>query len=60
MYYPPRATGSREARYKKTVGVLTAQLDEVLQGLPRGCTPIVVMDLNDGMGKKGEVYYEGV
>ena len=51
LYYPPRPRELRaQAGYRQTCDLLTSWLASQLCALPQRTTPILGMDLNDGMG----------
>ena len=51
-YYPPKPnTKSAFPVYKKTCKKITDWLRETIGNLPATCTPVIAVDLNDGMGK---------
>ena len=51
-YYPPKPnTKSAVSVYTKTCEKITDWLRETIGNLPATCTPIIAVDLNDGIGK---------
>ena len=53
-YFPPAPwKAAEQARYRTTCRTLTAAIDEFFDKLGAGATPLLLMDLNDGMGKEG-------
>ena len=51
-YYPPKPGSKNSVSiYKKSCERITDWLGEVISNLPADCTPLIAVDLNDGMGK---------
>jgi len=52
-YYPPRPLAARlMPAYEKTVGAIDRWIRAVLSATPARCTPLLGVDLNDGLGLK--------
>ena len=58
-YFPPKpSVKSEHSKYLKTCELVANYLAEVIGKLPNGCTPLISVDLNDGIGrvKRGSKY----
>ena len=58
-YFPPKpSVKSEHSKYLKTCELVANYLAEVIGKLPNGCTPLISVDLNDGIGrvKRGNKY----
>ena len=49
-YFPPRPTRRNNDIYTKTVNALTTFAHKQLKNAPARCTPLLLTDLNDGLG----------
>ena len=51
LYFPPRpTTADAEKKYRETVDILLRFFESELNKAPARCTPLVFVDLNDGLG----------